>query len=268
MMFAMMVQRARGFQSAFILVFLSFVPTLFASSQNTNTAKCKDVETPEFERFNREFISAIQRKDASALAFLIKFPLRVNTSRGTIDIEDAESLAGHFDQVFTSRTREDILSTGTNSICRYDEGISYGRGAAWISNSDTVEPKNGRPMIALYVVNVMDDPPAPLPRLVYTCRTEKHRITIDELPKDKFRYRSWDQHKPLSDPPDLDLTNGTVRFEGTGVCATPTYSFHRGDTDFEVNQGLGCTDGSDPKEATGHLTVKISGKTVTDTWCF
>ncbi len=54
-----------------------------------------------FERFNAELRSALERSDPAAMAFLVGFPLSVNTSKGQLLIPDAESLDGHYSEIFT-----------------------------------------------------------------------------------------------------------------------------------------------------------------------
>jgi hypothetical protein len=246
-----------------VFTLLSSVIPLFAQRE---VSKCKDVDTPEFRQFDREFRLALQHKDAVALSFLASFPLRVNSPRGSIQIDDAQSLSGHFDQIFTPDVIKNILSTGQDYLCRGDMGIAYGPGSAWISNSDIVEKKNGHPVIQLYVVNT-SGPPAPASSVVYACRTAKHRIVIDQLPSDRFRYRSGDIPKPLTDKPDVDLANGTSAIEGTGVCAYQTYTFQNGNVTYEVDQGVGCGERPAPKGVTGSLTVSINGKVASGSDC-
>lgn len=215
-----------------------------------------------FRRFDAELRSALERNDAAALAFLIRFPLRVNTSKGELLIPDAESLDGHYAQIFTTEVRSDVLATASDDyICRYDEGLGYKRGILWVSTDGH--------RFTLGTVNVRDtQATSKKSALVYTCETKSHRIAIDELEDGGFRYRSWNKPKSLSVAADVDLAHGKEEFQGTGVCAYSVYTFTSGDAVYEVDGGLGCTDGSEPAKATGHLSVTIDGKQVTEGWCF
>lgn len=216
-----------------------------------------------FHSFDSALRSALKRNDATALAFLVNFPLRVSTSKGTLLIPDAESLSGHYVEIFPPELREQVLSTGLGDyICRYDEGLGYKRGAIWVSTDGH--------KFGLDAVNTADSSSvkSDKPTLIYTCETKTHRISIEDLNNGKYRYRSWNKPKELSEPPDLQISDGTLHFEGTGICSYGVYSFTKGNVEYTVDQGLGCTDGTEPKHATGELYVTMAGKDVTKAWCF
>jgi len=215
-----------------------------------------------FRRFDTELRSAIEKNDAAALAFLVGFPLRVNTGKGTLEIPDAQSLAGHYSEIFTKEVRSKVLATIPDDyICRYDEGLGYKAGVIWVSTDGH--------RFTLGVVNLPDQPAkSKKPALIFACETKSHRIAIDGLEGGGFRYRSWNKPKAPSAVPDIELTQGKQVYEGSGVCAYPVYTFTSGKVVYQVDAGLGCTDGSEPSKATGHLSVTIGGKQVTDDWCF
>ena len=215
-----------------------------------------------FNRFDAALRSALKRNDVAAVAFLTHFPLEVNTNKGTLLIPDAQSLSGHYAEIFPAEIRSTILATGPDDyICRYDEGLGYKTGAIWVST-------NGE-RFTLQSVNTPDlYAKTNKPALIYTCETKTHRISVEELDGDKFRYRSWNKPKELSDAPDVDIPTGALHFEGTGICSYAVYSFKKGNAEYNVDQGLGCTAGHEPVKATGNLTVTVDGKQVTDTPCF
>lgn len=215
-----------------------------------------------FNRFDRALRSALKRQDAAALSFLIRFPLRVNTSKGALLIPDAESLSGHYAEIFPPEISRQVLSTTSDDYwCRYDEGLSYKDSVLWASTDGS--------KFAVDTVNTSDlHNQSQKDRLVYTCETKTHRISIEQLNSGKYRYRSWNKPKELTETPDVDLSNGEIRFDGTGVCSTAAYLFTKGNVAYELHRGLGCGDGSEPKDATGSLNVSIGGKQVTDAFCF
>ncbi|RKO69490.1 hypothetical protein D7322_22110 [Sphingobacterium puteale] len=51
---------------------------------------------------------------------------------------------------------------------------------------------------------------------VYTIKSEKYLIRIDELTNGKYRYASWNSEKKENMPPDIILSNGKLDFEGSG----------------------------------------------------
>jgi hypothetical protein len=215
-----------------------------------------------FNRFDAALRSALKRNDATALAFLIHYPLRVNTSKGALLIPDAQSLSGHYAEFFSQEVRAQILATGPSDYdCRYDEGLAYKNGVIWVS---VVEHKFGMDSVNTPNSYAKGDKPA----LVYTCETKTHRIAIEDLNDGKFRYRSWNKPKELSELPDVEIRDGELHFEGTGVCSTPIYAFKKGNVEYEVSGSLGCVEGDEPKQATGELHVTVEGKDVTQAWCF
>jgi hypothetical protein len=140
-------------------------------------------------------------------------------------------------------------------------GLGYKDGAIWASTDGY--------RFTLLSVNTPDlHAKLKKPSLVYTCETKSHRISIEETENDEFRYRSWNKPKSLSVTPDMVLSHGKQTFPGTGICSVPTYTFTSGEVTYEVNGGLGCTDGSEPVKATGRLSVTKDSKQVTDDWCF
>ena len=241
---------------------ISEMPYAGAPCTGDGGIKASADQTAAFRRFDSALRSAVKRNDVAALAFLVNFPLRVNTSKGTLLIPDAESLDGHYRDIFPPEVRNEVLTTGPDDyICRYDEGLGYKTGVIWVST-------DGK-RFTLWSVN---EPGlhAKLDHLalVYTCETKAHRISIEDLNNGKYRYRSWDKPKELSEKPDIEISDGTLHFEGTGVCSYGVYSFRNGNAEYTIDQGLGCTDGSEPKNATGDLHVTVAGKDVTQAWCF
>jgi hypothetical protein len=224
--------------------------------------KASSDQIAAFGRFDAALRSAVKRNDTAALAFLVRFPLRVNTGSGRLLIPDARSLDGHYFQIFSPGVRNQVLSSGPGDyICRYDEGVGYKRGVIWVST-------NGH-KFGLDAVNAPDlHAKSYKPTLVYTCETKTHRISIQDPKSGKYRYRSWNKPKELSEPPDLEISNGNLHFEGTGICSYGVYSFRKGNAEYTIDQGLGCSDGSEPKNATGDLHVTVAGKDVTQAWCF
>lgn len=265
-------------RSAFIVLCLIFLMSRVAVSQSRHEisgmpysgAPCtasggispSAQQIAEFNRFDKELRSALQRNDPAALAFLIDFPLRVNTNKGALLIPDAQSLGGHYAEIFPTQVRDRVIATvPADYFCRYDEGLGYKDGVIWASTDGH--------RFTLQAVNELDlHVQSKKSILLYTCETKSHRISIEELANEEFRYRSWNKPKSLNETPDIDLAHGKQTFSGTGVCSIPTYTFRSGDVTYEVNGGLGCTDGSEPPKATGHLSVSVGDKQVTDDWCF
>lgn len=237
------------------------MPYAGAPCGGADREKVSPAQAKSFTQFDTQLRAALRQKNVAALAFLVKFPLRVNSPRGTLLIPDAQSLEGHFAEIFTPAVVERVLATERDDyICRYDEGLGYLNGVIWVST-------NGK-KFGLDAINGGGSAAAEAPKVQYTCETKTHRIAITMLKGDTLRYQSWNKSKPVTGPADVDLLNGTMHYEGTGVCAYAVYAFTKGEVRYEVEKGIGCSDGTDPAKATGHLNVFISDKQVTDAWCF
>jgi hypothetical protein len=217
-----------------------------------------------FGQFDKELRIALIRQDAMALAFLVKFPLRVNDSGGAISIDDAGALKTHFQEVFTPAVRNEILSENLKELGCMTEGIMYGRGTIWVNASSRG--------YAIETVNRDAVPPYSgtnwkTPKTNYICQTGTHRIVVDTIAGGALRYRAWKKPRAVTDAPDLAIEKGEGTFEGTNVCAVPIYTFKSGSATYRVEGGLGCAPGS-PDDATGRLELTVGGKEPVDSWCY
>jgi hypothetical protein len=222
-------------------------------------------QVANFRRFDGALRAALKQRNATALSFLVRFPLRVNTGKGTIMVPDAQSLSGHFAEVFPPQVREAVIDTKDDDyICKYDEGLAYMNGWVWASM--------GKDGFRVDVVNAGGEAPKSTGglHLAYTCESRKHRIVIDaSADGNDVRYRSWNKPKAVTDKPDVDLSHGVKAYEGTGVCAYTTYTFKTKNVVYEVDAGLGCGPADEAKtKATGSYSVTIDGTEAGGGDCF
>jgi len=220
-----------------------------------------------FDQFSRELRAALATQDALAMAFLVKFPLRVGDANGSISINDAGALNAHFQEVFTPAVRKEILDGKSNDFACNVEGIGYARGVIWVEASDRG--------YAIKTVNRDAAPPfndgkSKVPHTDYICQTQSHRIVIDTTGDAAPRYRSWNKPKPITEVPDLEIAKGEQTFEGSDVCAVPVWTFKRGTAVYTVEGSLGCYESNHPppEGATGDLDVTVAGKQVSTVWCY
>jgi len=222
-----------------------------------------------FDQFDKELRITLTRQDAMALAFLVRFPLRVNDNGGTISIDDAEALKAHFQEIFTPAVRKEILGEDFKDLGCMTEGIGYGTGVIWVDANDRG--------YAIWSVNRDAVPPFPKaspagPVIKFVCQTETHRIVVDTVAGGALRYRAWKKPRAVTDAPDLELGKGEDKVEGTNYCAVPIYRFKNGDDAYVVEGGLGCLGdnepGGPPKDATGRLEVTMREKRPVDFWCY
>jgi hypothetical protein len=217
-----------------------------------------------FDQFDNELRVALTKEDPVALSFLVRFPLRINEAEGTISLDDAGALKAHFQEIFNSGVRRAILADTGQHECKI-EGVGYGRGEIWVDATDRG--------YAIWAVNPnalgQPSPERKKDRIEFTCQTSTYRIVVDTSTAGVLRYRSWKKPRPVTEPPDLEVANGTSTFEGTDFCAVPTYTFKNGGATYIVDGGMGC-DGEPqvPKDATGTVDVQLRGKAIMSAYCY
>jgi hypothetical protein len=213
-----------------------------------------------YQRFEREFRSALANADAAAMALLVTFPLTVNEDTGAaIQIANARALQARFDEVFPPHLRERVNQSKVNTEPdRIGERFLIADGAVWL---ELVEHQG--PLFRVVVVNAAGrDGHRRAGRLLYACETPKHRIVIDQLDGDENRYRAWNLPHFPPDKPDLEL-RGSSDVEGRGGCSHTIHSFVSGDTRIVVAEP-GC---GEDDWVHGDLSVEIKGKPAGDWIC-
>lgn len=221
----------------------------------------------EFMRFDAALRTALEQKDATALALLVRFPLRVNYADGRRgSLANAAALQSRFEQVFGPAVREAIARQKPEALfCRAD-GVMYGNGEVWASEVDVGKTQQFR----VTAVNVPEggaaaSAPAADVQPLLACSTSKFRIVIDGREGAAPRYRSWNKPHAPPDAPALELV-GTADGEGTGACFHRIWRFRNGNVDYVVSEP-GC--GPDtPNGARAELEVLIGGQSRLRAWCF
>ena len=216
------------------------------------------------ERFTREVIAALERKDAVAMALLVRFPLKVNLPDSTtILIADEYTLKQRFDQVFPPAFRKYVLDTekaGSGENGWAGSGYMLEHGAIWAQNYREDE---GPPGMRIETVNAgMGVPEQSRAETLFACETSRHRIVIDGK-RGALRYRAWNTPHFLPDPPDLSLNKGEESWSGSGPCGHATWKFNKGGTAISVDE-TGC--GPGPGRA--DVTVTILGDEKQSLACF
>jgi hypothetical protein len=233
--------------------------------ENCDLAVLGVTETKGFVAFDRELRSALSRHDTAVMAQLVRYPLRINTYRGSYHLEDAASLQSRFEEVFPLAIRQAVLDQRRETInCNY-RGIMYGNGDVWVNWMDQ-----------RYAIEAINLPEfrgllkAPTTgRVDFACQTDKHRIIVDVGSGGAPRYRAWDKPHLHTEVPDTEITNGKREAEGFGPCVHPMWTFTSGTTKFVV-EALGCSPDSNqpPKGAVGRLDVSTADKGEASSWCF
>jgi hypothetical protein len=260
---------AEGHVKAFALQLASlfFVVATAAFCQNTRLSDSCDLsiigatDAKSFLAFDKELRAAIAKQDSAAMSVLVKYPLRVNTGRGNISIDDPAALQARFQEIFTAAVRKAIVDQKIEEIFCRDEGAMYGSGQVWVNVAHYG--------FAIDAINLESTQQSTAARrsLEFICQTDKYRIVVDSETPKTSRYRAWNRPHPLTGPPDLELLDGAMSFEGTGLCSHRLWTFKNGVASYVV-QDLGCTENAPPKDATGMFEVQVSSQTKARGWCY
>jgi len=97
----------------------SVAALLIASSQALGqdaqpSASC-DLQVTAFVAFDRELRAALTGEDKVAMALLVKFPLRINSDRGSYSLNDPAALQSRFSEVFSPKVRASVRIHQKNS---------------------------------------------------------------------------------------------------------------------------------------------------------
>ena len=154
-----------------------------------------------FEQFEKELRFDITRWDAVDLAFLVKFPLRINeTGGGMISLLNAAALKSHFGEVFTPAVRKQILSQASGDLddvdCDEDHILLAGGVIAVIATDRG------------YAISAVSQNGTITPETYYICQTQTDRIVVDAVAGGELRYRSWNKPRAVTEAPDLSITKG------------------------------------------------------------
>jgi len=106
-----------------------------------------------------------------------------------------------------------------------------------------------------------------LEHIVFTCKTSKHTILIDTITANTYRYRAWNLPKSTHLKPDMEVLDGKMKYEGTGICGSNIYSFKTGNVEFNLDDSVNCSEEWPPKEAIGNLYVVVGGNEKNHYYC-
>jgi hypothetical protein len=232
-------------------------------SHNCDLAIFGVKDTKSFVAFDQELRGALSRRDAVATAFLVLFPLRINSSSGTYSIDNATALESRFDEVFPEEIRNAVLNQKLPDIgCRWqDDAVIYGEGDVWVHKA-----KYG---YGIKTINLPDSPPRPRPgvrKIALVCQTAQDRIVIDTDASDTPRYRSWRKPHPIASDPDMTIASGNTQYEGVGMFAHEVWRFKSGRLTYTIID-VGCCD-DHPEGAVGSFGILEGDHFKAQHWCY
>ncbi|MCO4210382.1 hypothetical protein M2R29_20860 [Aeromonas hydrophila] len=193
----------------------------------------------EYRPFVQRFIDAAKAWDPQALARQMKYPFKQEYPIPVI--KSPSEMVARFDEVFDDALLNSIASSrvGQDWQAMGWRGIMLGSGEVWLDfdgkvigiNHQTAQAAKRKAELVAKQKSDLYPGLREYQRPELMWQTEKFTIRIDELHDGHYRYASWAKGKALSDKPDLVLSNGTVRVEGTG--GNHTYLFTSGPYRYE-----------------------------------
>lgn len=236
---------------------------------------------------------AIRARDKQTVAKMVDYPLPVMFGRKPVKIKNSEQFLEYYDQIFLPYLVSEIAAAIPHHMFSKGDGALL-TSTIWLDNTGKLSSIDviGEPIacamsrnntqsassgattdagkkLDLECKEFAGSMPAEDPKAYetnYVCDTPKHHIVVDSKADEVPRYRAWVKPHPMTAKPDMEIDLGAEEVEGTGECAYSTWTFKKGDTQFDVGQ-LGCTDGSEPKGAVGQLNITIHGELKQTLWC-
>lgn len=251
-----------------LILVLAVSTTLVTSSHTGATDVCPGPsgganDREELLRFDSELRTALSAGDVASTALLVSFPLRVNDS-GTIFLADARTFQARFAEVFPPSIRKAVLETEPEQVLcfwRYDSTM-YGLGEVWVSRVR----QGAFQRFAVVAVNVNAAPIPLSPQLDFVCNGDLYRAIIESNSDQSARLRTWEQPRLLTDVPDIDISGGEMRLEGSGSLTYRVWEFHDRDTKVVVTDGVDFE--SSPPGALGALFLSVIGEGDSESWCY
>lgn len=186
-------------------------------------AQDSEMNASKKARINR-IISLFKQQKIADIATIISYPLKRENPIPAIKNENEfkQRFPEVFDQWLIDLIAQSKIEQWTEVGWR---GIMLSNGTIWIGSDEgkitavnyqsAFEKKLKQTLIQQqkeYIHSSLKQFKSP----VYTIKTEKYLIRIDELANEKYRYASWKIGGKENLRPDIVLNNGKLDFEGSG----------------------------------------------------
>ena len=179
---------------------------------------------PEYQKFVKSYIANIKSNNKEGVATFISFPL--GREYPIPAVKNKTDFIKRYDQIFDATLKKEIINS--NPAKDWSEmgwrGIMLGQGDIWMDTTGKIITINYQSQAEIDFKNKLISSEkgklhpsiATFKAPVYVLETSKFRIRIDDLGNDNYRYASWSIKKPMSENPDLVITNGKWISDGSG----------------------------------------------------
>ncbi|WP_299250061.1 hypothetical protein [uncultured Cytophaga sp.] len=201
----------------FLFPFLLFIASAFHTSFGQKLRQ-------EYQTKINIFIGHVINNNSKEIAKMISYPLKRDYP--IPDIKTKEDFILRYDEIFDDSLKNLIIDS--DAATDWSEmgwrGIMLNRGEVWMDTEGKIIAINYQSSLEKTKQKniIKADKKKLYPTLTefknpeYVLETAKFRIRIDQLNNGKYRYASWPISKPMSEKPDLILTNGEVFMDGSG----------------------------------------------------
>lgn len=179
-------------------------------------------------------ITAFKAGDRAAIAALIRYPLK--RSYPVPAINNETELVERFEQVFDPQLIAQIASSNIDTD--WDKvgwrGTMLNSGIVWVDTNGKIIGINYQTtkeqLLAENLIaadrQALHPSLSTLAKPILDWQTAKYRVRVDDLGDYNYRYASWGINKKPSAKPDLVLTHGEKKFDGSG--GNHSYTFKNG----------------------------------------
>lgn len=237
-----------------ILIFLLIIFNLSFAQNDLDKIEIANIQ---------KLINLFKAKNIDGISKIITYPL--DREYPIPSIKNETELKKRFNDVFDQKI---ISKISDSKIDQWSEvgwrGIMLNNGDLWIESDGKIKALNYQ---SDYEINqkkslIENDKKKLYSTLkvfkspTYKIRTKSYLIRIDELENGKYRYASWKTGKSETSKPDLVLTNGELKFDGSG--GNHTIIFKKGEFNYKIYRGI--VGEKDAAEIS--LTVEQKGKMI------
>lgn len=223
----------------------------------------QDLKT-DYQKFIKSFIANVKSNNKAGVSGFISFPLEREYPIPAI--KNKADFIKRYDQIFDAKLKSEIIKS--NPAKDWSEmgwrGIMLNQGTVWIDNEGKISSINYQ---SQYEKNLktklisadkarLHSSIAKFKSPEYILETSKFRIRIDDLGNNNYRYASWSLKKPMSEKPDLVITNGKWTADGSG--GNSYFDFKKGDYVYQCYIIVLGTSDSPPAT----LTITQKGKEI------
>ena len=237
-----------------ILILLLLIFNLSFAQNNLDKTEIENIQ---------KLINLFKTKNVDGISKVITYPL--NREYPIPSVKNEADLKKRFNQIFDKTIVDEISNS---KIDQWSEvgwrGIMLNNGDLWIESDGKIKALNYQSNFELtQKKNLISNGKSKLHSSLktfksptYKIQTKNYLIRIDELANEKYRYASWKIGKSEASKPDLILTNGELKFDGSG--GNHTITFKKGEYNYEIYRGIIGV--KDVQEIS--LTVEQKGKTI------